>query len=126
MSLGDQRVATAVDIGAAAILAAAVAFSTLMLAGGVFAAVLAPLAFIVAYAALGRLDGAQARPIAAFAIQPIDPPQPSAAADDDNVVRLFEPRQLAIARPSAAVDPGSHDAGQALSEALAQLKRSLR
>jgi len=126
MSLGHQRAAKAVDICAAAILAAAVAFSTWVLASGVSAAILAPIAFIVAYVALGRLDGAQPLPIAAFAIQPIDPPQPSAAADDDNVVRLFEPRQLAIARPSAAVDPGSHDAGQALSEALAQLKRSLR
>ncbi len=126
MRLGHQRAGIAVDIAAAAVLAASVAFSASALGSGLLAAILAPLAFLGAFAALGRFDRAQAGPVAAFAVQPIDPPQPAAAADDGNVVRLFEPRQLAIARPSAAVNPGSDDAGQALSEALAQLKRSLR
>ena len=128
MSSGLQCAARAVDITAAAILGAAVAFAASSLASITLAAFLTPLAFASALAALRKLDHPVARPLASFEVQPIEPPQPVAAeGDGDKVIRLFEPRQLAIARPSLAVgDRPSGDAGRALSEALSQLKRSLR
>lgn len=118
----------AVDLSAAAIFAAAVAFASSALAGGTVAALIAPLAFVVVFFGLRRVDADPLHTLAEFALMPIDAPQPAEEETaDKKVVRLFDPRQLVIARPSAASPGGVPvDAGQALSDALAQLKRSLR
>lgn len=123
-----SSIGKAVDLAAAAVFAAAVAFALSALASGALAALTAPLAFIAVYLGLGRVSAGPLHAFAPFVLVPIDAPQPAAGeAADDNVVRLFDPRQVAIARPSAASRGGvPEDAGQALSDALAQLKRSLR
>jgi hypothetical protein len=129
MGSGNQHAARALDCAAAAILAAAVAYSASALAGGLLAAFLAAGAFAVAFAALARIKDDRRHELAGFTIAPIDPPaQVSSQEGDENVVRLFDPRQLAIARPLAdnAGDASGNDAAQALSDALAQLKLSLR
>ena len=128
MNWPASNISKAVDVAAAAIFTAAVAFALLALASGPVAALVAPLAFLAVYSSLRRMDAEPLHSLAEFALTPIDAPQPVAEETAyDNVVRLFDPRQLAIARPSAA-SPGGvpRDAGQALSDALAQLKRSLR
>lgn len=128
MTWGYSDISKAVDLAAAAVFAAAVAFASSALASSLLAALFAPLAFVVAYGGLRRVDADPPHALAKFALTPIDALQPAAEdTADHTVVRLFDPRQLAIARPSAA-SPGGvpEDAGQALSDALAQLKRSLR
>ncbi len=136
MTWGRSDTGKAVDLAAAAVFAAAIGFASSMLASGLVASTIAPLALLLVYAGLRRVDDGGLVSLAAFELTPIDPPQdvaPDANDDDaneDKVVRLFDPRQLAIARPSAASPGGVTDtrldAGQALSDALAQLKRSLR
>ena len=128
MKWGSSDTGKAIDLAAAAIFAAAVAFASAMTANGLAAAALAPLALLLAYAGLRQVDAGRQVDVAAFELAPIDSPYDSAAeANDDKVVRLFDPRQLAIARPSTASPGGApEDAGQALSDALSQLKRSLR
>ena len=131
MRWAHRYAATALDGFAAGSLACAVAFAAAALASGLVAALLAPVALFVAFAGLRRIDAVQPRCLAAFELTTIEAPQDEAEdLHDDNVVRLFDPRQLAIARPSAASPGGVTDtrldAGQALSDALAQLKRSLR
>ncbi len=136
MTWGRSDTGKAVDLAAAAVFAAAIGFASSMLASGLVASTIAPLALLLVYAGLRRVDDGGLVSLAAFELTPIDPPQdvaPDANDDDaneDKVVRLFNPRQLAIARPSAASPGGVTDtrldAGQALSDALAQLKRSLR
>ena len=127
MRWGPSDIGKAVDLAAGVVLAAAVAFASSMLASGLVGATLAPLAFIISYIGLRRID--DDRPVSlAFEVTHIDAPEEAAQnADDEKVVRLFDPRQLAIARHSMARPGGPpEDAGQALSDALAQLKRSLR
>jgi hypothetical protein len=131
MRWGPSETGKAIDLGAAAIFAAAVAFASSMLASGAVAATIAPPALLLVYAGLRRVDDAEPATLAIFELTPIDAPQDAAPeANDEKVVRLFNPAQLAIARPSAASPGGVTDtrldAGQALSDALAQLKRSLR
>ena len=128
MTWTASGIGKAVDLAAAAVFVAAVAFALSALASGLAAAFIAPLVFLAVYRGLGRIDADPPHVFAAFAPMPIDALRPAAQeANDDKVVRLFDPRQVAIARPSAA-SPGGvpEDAGQALSDALAQLKRSLR
>lgn len=128
MKWGPGNMGKAVDVAAAAVFAAAVAFAASALASGPAAALIAPFAFVAVYRGLGRVDANPPCALPEFVLTPIDAPPPAAGeAADKKVVRLFDPRQLAIARPSAA-SPGGvpEDAGQALSDALAQLKRSLR
>ena len=141
----------AIDLAAAGALAGAAGFAAAALAGGTAAALPAALitawaAFALAYAGLGRIDGDRPIALAHFDPAPLEPAAQELAAaaprgGDETVIRLFDPRQLHIARPSAgspdfaphhagqaagAAGPAIGDAGQALSEALADLKRSLR
>ena len=124
-----RHTARAVDLAAAGLLAAAVVFAASVLGGDLLATVLGPLAFLLVYAALARVDGDRIYRLGNFAIESIAAPEPvtDAAHDDGKVVRLFEPRQLAIACPSGSGGGGGRgDARQALSDAFAELSRSLR
>lgn len=128
MMRGGQ-IARAIDCAAAALFAAAAAFCGWAVAGGGLAALVAPVAFGLAFAGLTRIEAERLYPVAHFELGTIDPPQcADDAIDDGRVVRLFDPRQLAIARPSGiSADNGvPPDASQALSDALAELKRALR
>jgi hypothetical protein len=89
--------------------------------------VLGPLAFLLVHAALAKVDGERIYRLGDFAVESIAAPEPvtDAAHDDGKVVRLFEPRQLAIACPSGS-GVARGDARQALSDAFAELSRSLR
>lgn len=128
MTRGPSDTGKAIDFAAAAAFAAGVAFAALVLAGGLVALLGAPTAFLLAFTGLRRIDADRGHALAAFALPPLDAPRDEPdETSDDNVVRLFDPRQLAIARPLAATPGGvPEDAGQALSDALAQLKRALR
>ena len=115
--------ADAIDGAAACIFAAATAFAASALVGGLAACVAAP-AFVLVHAGLRRVGAEQLHRLPDFTLAPLDAPED---ARDDRVVRLFDPRQLAIAQPAAPGEKGpTPDAAAALSEALAQLKRSLR
>ncbi len=117
-----------VDQAAAAIFAAAVAFAASCLGNVLLGMILAPAAFALASGALGCINPDRTCSLAIFHPEPIQL-QPSLPdqLEDEKVVRLFDPGQAAIARPSAsAVDRGPEDAGQALSIAFATLKQSLR
>ena len=130
MSRVINHAETAVDCTAAAVLSAAVAFACVSLHAEALAVVVAPLAFGAAFAGLRRIDaGGVNYPQMRFAPAALDLPSgPSAEIhSSSDVVRLFNPRQLAIARASgldAAGEPA--DASQALSDALAQVRRALR
>lgn len=89
------------------------------------AAFLAPPAFVLAFALLGKVADEPVHRLAGFELQAVDIPQPlSAVTDDDaNVVRLFERTDPSGGAP---VTETGGDAGRALSEALAALRRSLR
>jgi hypothetical protein len=128
MRWARSDIGKAVDLAAAAVLAAAVAFASFMVGSALVGATLAPLALIVAYVGLTCIDDGGRIALADFQVTHIDARQEAAQdPNDEKVVQLFDPRQVAIARPSTA-SPGGvpEDAGQALSDALAQLKRSLR
>ena len=128
MTLEFKLGAQAVDGVAAAVLAVAVAFAAGALGTLALAALLAPPSFVLAYALLARVADQRVHRLAAFELQGLDPPRPSPeAVDDGKVVDLFGPRQPAIARSAPTADVGvGGDAGRALSEALAELSRSLR
>jgi hypothetical protein len=122
-----RHAASAVDLAAAGLFAAAIVFAASVLGGDLPAAVLGPLAFLLVHAALAKVDGERIYRLGDFAVEPIAAPEPvaDAARDDGKVVRLFEPRQLAIACPSGSGGVRG-DASQALSDAFAELSRSLR
>jgi hypothetical protein len=121
-----QRVETAVDAGAAVLLGGALLFATsklglpLLLAAG-----WAMLAFLLCFWLLRSLDpkhsGYLIGDFAVATFQP-DPPEllldDAAAGGDSRVVRLFD--------PSASPRAAPPDASQALYDALAKLRRSLR
>ena len=117
----------AVDLAAAGMFAAATGFAASALLGGTATMLAAP-AFVLALGGLRRVDSGSCHGLPDFALAPVETPGDLAVEPgDDTVVRLFDPRQLAIARPSAQSEGrAGADAGQALSDALAQLKRSLR
>ena len=127
MRRGHSQSGKAIDLAAAGLFAGAVAFAASALAGGLIAVPLAPVAFCFAYTGLRRVDADRPHALADFKPAALDAPQCAEETSDHKVVRLFGPQQLVIARPSAARPDGvPEDAGQALSDALAQLKRSLR
>ena len=126
----------AVDVAAATVFAAAVGFAAWALAatnGPATAAGAAP-AFLLAYAILRRLPpDERIYALPGFEL-PVFEPVPEREGDelllddmldcvepDARVVRLFDPAQAFTGKPVAAPD-----ASEALSEALAQLRRSLR
>ena len=143
----DDRAEWAVDVAAAAIFAAAVAFavSTLTAAAGPIPLFVAAAAFLPVHALLRHIpvDGRNYA-LPAFRPAPIEP-VPEAQGEttaelllqdklgtvnpDARVVRLFDPSRMPGApephhdsRRSRTVPP---DASQALSDALAELRRSL-
>lgn len=137
----DDAAEWAIDVAAAAIFAAAVAFAAWTLAGTAapVPAVAAASAFLLAYAALRKLPADNpSYVLPAFEPAPIELAQeaPNSSTElllDDRltrvepnarVVQLFDPRQ----GPAASDRPNSvpADASAALSEALAELRRSLR
>lgn len=128
----NERVETAVDCIAATAFAAAIAFAASATAGALFAAILTAAAFGLAYAGLARIGGGRPHALPNFDVPAIALPGESSTdadegAADGTVVRLFEPRQLVIARPQTGPVKELPDNGaQALSEALAKLKQSLR
>lgn len=125
-----RRIGIGVDAGAAALLAGALLYSGSRLGLPLpLALVLAAIAFLLGFRLLGSVDGTGARhalgdfPLAAFPDAPellLDDVL-AAAGPDSRVVRLFDP----AATPS---DPPllSADASQALYDAFAELRRSLR
>ena len=114
-----------VDGAAAAILAAAVGYAVTVLAAGALAAVMSPPLFILVYAMLRQVGHEPPHRLPEFQLQALDSPRPSSAVsnDDKTIVRLFEPPRPISAAPAAKT---AGDAGRALSEALAALRRSLR
>ena len=122
-----RHTARAVDLAAAGLFAAAVVFAASVLGGDLLATVLGPLAFLLVHAALAKVDGERIYRLGDFPVEPIAAPEPvaDAAHADGKVVRLFEPRHLAIACPSGS-GGARGDARQALSDAFAELSRSLR
>jgi hypothetical protein len=123
-----RHAAKAVDLAAAGLFAAAVVFAASVLGGDLLATVLGPLAFLLVHAALAKVDGDPIYRLGDFGVESIAAPEPvvDAAHDDGKVVRLFEPRQLAVACPSGGGGGARVDARQALSDAFAELSRSLR
>ena len=117
--------ARALDGVAAAILAAAVGYAVTQLAAVALVAVMTPPLFILVYAMLRQVEDEPLHRLAEFELQAIDSLRPSSAVknDDKTVVRLFEQPDPTSAAPAAEA---AGDAGQALSEALAALSRSLR
>ncbi len=132
MKSRNEQAERAVDCIAAAAFAAAIAFWASATAGAPVAVILAPAAFGLAYAGLARIGGERLHSLPDFDIPAIDPPGEALKdADEDTpdgtVVRLFERRQLAIARPQTGPVKERPDNGaKALSDALAKLKQSLR
>jgi len=118
IKLTDQ----AVDCAAAGVLAGAVGFAAAVLGSAALAALLAPLAFCVAYAVLCQVESEQVHRLAGFEPRAFDRPRhsPKFTNDGDTVIRLSE------RIGPTSVDGSAGDAGQALSDALAALKRSLR
>lgn len=138
----DDRTEWAVDVAAAAIFAAAVGFAlwAAPVDGERVRIVVALAAFLLVCAGLRCLPAAQqSYALPAFAPVPIEP-TPEAQDDatdelilqdllarvspDARVVRLFVPGQSH--RHSSPSAPAAQDASQALSDALADLRRSLR
>ena len=114
--------ARALDGAAAAVLAGAVGFAAFDLGAAMLAFFLAPIAFVATCVVLGRVDGEPLHRLAGFELQALDAPrvtESARAAGDDKVVFLFE-----RSAPAGAVAAGD-DAGQALSDAFARLKKSL-
>ena len=135
------------DLGGASVLAGAAGFAFFklgppdyMMAG---AAVAASLAFLVAYAVLGRIGSEPAAlPLTPFAASEIAlEPEPEALLLDDilasmgpdsRVVRLFAPDQMPTAgQLKARIDQhigvaSDSDAADALHQALADIRKSLR
>jgi hypothetical protein len=135
------------DLGGASALAGAAGFAFFNLGPAEYqpsgAAVAASLAFLAVYALLRRVGGEpSALPLSQFALDDIEfEPEPEALILDDilasmgpesRVVRLFEPDQMPTAgQLQARIDEhiggaSDADAADALHEALADIRRSLR
>ena len=131
----------AVDTAAVAAFAAAAAFAAGALAfdGGAAPLAWAVPAFLLAFAALRSVPPEERRyALPKFALVELEPTESGARSDDElllndvlpaaepgaRVVRLFGPGQAAAAAGPPGSAPG--DASEALSEALAALRRSLR
>lgn len=114
MMLANKQMANAVDFAAALVFGAAVAFAASALANGALAALAAPVAFLLAYIGLGRVDSDRPYRLPPFELQPIE----AARHEDGESVHPVD-------RPGADRDEAG-DASGTLSKALAELKRSLR
>jgi hypothetical protein len=147
------RVEKAIDGAASALLAGAVGYAVyvyLAMRGGETAIALksaaaSALALVVSFRALGAVHPRKLLPVPIFDVREIEPidvvapaEEPLALDDilaelgpDSRVVRLFDPASMpSPAELSARIDrrrhPASVDASEALHEALAELRRSLR
>ena len=100
MRWGPNDAGKALDLAAAGMFAAATGFAASALLGWTAGMLAAP-AFVLAYGGLRRVDSGRRYALSDFALRPVEAPR----------------------GPSAQIAP---DAGQALSDALAGLKRSLR
>jgi len=135
-----NRAESAIDVAAAAIFAAAVGFALWATAvGGPFGAAVVAAAFLLAWTGLRCVPAdPPSYALPAFSPVPIEPTpdQQDEAADelilqdrlatvspDARVVRLFGPGQDHLHSSRSSMAP---DASQALNEALAELRRSLR
>ena len=135
----DGAAEWAVDVGAAAIFAAAAGFAAwaVAAAGPASVAAMAALAFLLVCAALRRVPAEEpSYALPHFQLAPIEPAgrQPEIADElllddrltavepDARVVQLFDPSRTPSVDGSRSAAP---DASQALSDALAQLRRSL-
>ena len=136
----DNRAERAVDVAAAAIFAGAVSFATWAAAldAGRATALIA-MAFAVAYFGLRQISvGEQPFALAAFPLEPFEPtPEAQGEATgelilqdmlakvspQDRVVRLFGASQSHLHSSHSKAAPP--DASQALSDALAELRRSM-
>lgn len=136
----DDAAEWAIDVAAAAIFAAAAAFAAWAWAadaGPVIAVTAAP-AFLLAYAVLRRLPAEErSYALPAFALAPIELSEEARelgtelllddrltrVEPDARVVELFDPRPGSTASDQSSPVP---DASGALSEALAELRRTLR
>jgi hypothetical protein len=133
----DKAVERAIDVAAAAIFAAAAAFAAWALAGN--AGAVAAAAFLLAYAVLRNVRAEEPSYVLPdFEPVPIElaPEAQDSGAElllddrltrvdpDARVVQLFGPGQGPAAGDRARSEPA--DASEALSEALAELRRLLR
>ncbi|MEO8547024.1 MAG: hypothetical protein ABI422_01525 [Sphingomicrobium sp.] len=137
----DNRAEWAIDVGAAAIFAAAVGFALWAAAfdGSSTSLALVASAFLLAFAGLRNIPADQpGYALPAFAAAPIEPtPQTgddaagelilqdmlATVSPDARVVRLFGPGQ---SNHSSNPPANAPDASQELNDALAELRRSLR
>lgn len=141
------------DVGAAAVLGAAASFCATLLGAGVAGAVLGGAVFPLAFVALRTVPDGRALPLAPFAPQALEfAAEPdlllltervgdelllddrlAPAAEDSRVVRLFGDHRIPTAgelhaniERHLASRQAVPDATQALSDALAELRRNLR
>ncbi len=135
----EDRAELAVDVAAAAMFAAAVGFALWAVAPGVgTATVAAAAAFLAAQSGLRRIaPGEVTFALPAFPLATVEPNGAQGDAAEEliledelievsphaRVVRLFGPSQSHL--HSNPMRPAPPDASQALSEALAELRRSL-
>lgn len=136
----DDRAELTVDVAAAAIFAAAVGFALWATALGVGTVAVATAAtFLAAQSGLRRISpGERTFALPAFPLGPIEPIEAQGEAAEEliledelievgphaRVVRLFGSGQSRH-HPSNHSKPAPPDASQALSEALAELRRSM-
>jgi hypothetical protein len=129
-----NRTELAADAAAAAIFAGAVGFAASAVAADAgLATSLAVAAFVIAYAVLRRIPAGRTQAMPVFEIAPIEPSQ---AEPDAPMLRLVGSSRKAGGRePHMSIDnpirssrsrAAPPDASQALSDALAQLRHSLR
>jgi hypothetical protein len=135
----EDRAEWVVDVAAAAIFAGAVGFAIQAVASGAAAATAAAAAFLVTQSGLRRIaPEMQAYALPAFPVETIAPADALGEAVEEliledeltevsphaRVVRLFGPSQSHLL--SNHITSAPPDASQALSEALAELRRALR
>jgi hypothetical protein len=134
----EDRAEWAVDVAAAAIFAGAVGFAVQAVESGAAAATAAAAAFLVAQSGLRRITPEmRTYALPAFPVETISPADALGKAVEEliledeltevsphaRVVRLFGPSQSHL--HTNHITPAPPDASQALSEALAELRRSL-
>jgi len=134
-----DRAEWAVDVAAAAFFAAAVGFAIQAVASGPAAATAAAAAFVIAQSGLRRIPpGEPTFALPAFPLETIEPACAEGELVDEliledelievgphaRVVRLFDPGQSHLS--SSHQRPAPPDASQTLSEALAELRRSMQ
>jgi hypothetical protein len=140
-----NRIELAADVAGAAIFAGAVGFAVSALAadGRLATPLLAVAAFVIAFAGLRRIPAGRTQAMPVFEVAPIESSQAETTATlllhkdpDAPMLRLVGSSRKAGGRePRRSIDNPIHssrsraappDASQALSDALAQLRQSLR